>query len=69
MSSTRFVHDPDRIFPDHAYAPGYEPVQREASLEAPPERILGPADMFRFAVAAVMVAGVLALLSALILAR
>ena len=67
MSSTRFIPDPDRIFPDHAYAPGYEPARREEPPELPPERIIGPADMARFAAASCMVVGGLALVSALIM--
>ncbi len=67
MSSTRFIRDPNRVFPDHAYAPGYEPVAREPVPEDAPERIIGRADFARFAAAACLLAGMLAVVSVLLM--
>lgn len=67
MASTRFHLDPDRIFPDHAYAPGYEPAPRVPIPEDERERVLGSGDLVRFACAAVMAMAGVAALSGLIL--
>lgn len=64
MSSTRFSPNSDRIFPDHAYAPGYEPTLPEP--EPPPEVPIG-ADLIGFVAAAGLMSGALALISAVLL--
>lgn len=64
MSMTRFTLDPDRVFPDHAYAPGYEPKSQE--VEQPQTSILTVADFIRFFTAAGLVVGGLSLISMLI---
>ena len=61
MSSTRFHIDPDRIFPDHAYAPGYEPARTER--DEPPTPMLPTGDMMGFIAAGGLVTGALALAS------
>lgn len=61
MSSTRFHLDPDRIFPDHAYAPGYEPTRIER--DEPPISALPAGDLMSFLAASGLVTGALALAS------
>ncbi len=61
-------HDFDRIFPDHAYAPGYEPAPRERPPEEERERVIAAGEMIRFAFAALMVLAGMAALSGLMLA-
>jgi len=47
-------HSQDRfIFPDRAYAPGYEPATRED--DTPPEPIMTRDDYLRFAAMAVLI--------------
>jgi len=65
-STTRFTLDPDRVFPDHAYAPGYEPTLPTAEPEVPPD-ILPAADLIGFVAAAGLVMGALALISVVLL--
>lgn len=62
MSSTRFTLDPGRIFPDHAYAPGYEPSLPEPEPEAPPETVVA-GDIIGFVAAAGLVCAALAVVS------
>ena len=61
MSSTRFHLDPDRIFPDHAYAPGYEPTR--IVQDEPPPPMLPAGDLMGFVAAGGLVTGALALAS------
>ena len=68
MPSTRFDLDPDRIFPDHAYAPGYEPAPRAPIAPEDREAVIASGEMLRFAFAALLVIGAIAAVASLIVA-
>lgn len=66
MPHSRFTLDDERLFPDHAHAPGHEPRPTDtAEAEAGP--ILGPAELARFAGAALLLLAGLGLISALLM--
>ncbi len=65
MSASRFAHDPDKVFPDHAHAPGYEPVIRQDALDTPPEPVFEGGQIRRFVLALALVFGGLGLLAAI----
>ncbi len=65
-STTRFTLDPDRLFPDHAYAPGYEPTLPEPEPEEPPGMVAA-GDIVGFVAAAGLVMGAMALISVVLL--
>ncbi len=54
------------IFPDRAYAPGYEPSARPAE-ESPPDPIMTGADYLRFGTMLCLMGGGLAVVSVLLL--
>lgn len=64
MSSTRISVAPDRIFPDHAYAPGYEPPLPEPE---PPAELLPGGGVIGFIAAAGLMTGALAVVSMVLL--
>jgi len=68
MASTRFHLDPDRIFPDHAYAPGYEPAPRVPPPPEEEERVITGGEFVRFTFAALLMVVALAVLSGLMMA-
>jgi hypothetical protein len=63
MSASRFAHDPEKVFPDHAHAPGYEPTRRVELDDLPPEPIFEGGQIWRFILAIGLVAGAVGLLS------
>ncbi len=65
MSASRFAHDPEKVYPDHAHAPGYEPVVRQVDHDAPQEPIFEGGQIRRFLYAIALVFGGLTLLAAI----
>ena len=66
MPHSRFSLDEERLFPDHAHAPGHEPRPTDtAEAEAAP--ILGWSEFARFAGAALLLLAGLGLISALLM--
>lgn len=64
MSSTRFTLDPTRLFPERAYAPGYEPALPEPE---PPAELLPYGDLIGFIAASGLMIGALAIVSMILL--
>lgn len=64
MSSTRFTLDPERLFPERVYAPGYEPTLPEPE---PAVDILPGGDIIGFIAAAGLMTGAVAIVSIVLL--
>lgn len=64
MSISRFTLDPDRIFPERAYAPGYEPTLAKPE---PSADLLPGGDLIGFVAAAGLMTGAVAIVSGILL--